>query len=115
MLTRIYRFEIIKEVARTNQSVVFEAKDPLDGSIVLLYEWAPNPAQFDAAADRFSQISPSLPGVEAFTSDTLFYFSAPNRAIADAALGTLQAQQLFTGPWYVSAQPPPPPKPAPAP
>jgi hypothetical protein len=115
MLKRIYRFEIDREASRDNQSVVYEARDQLDDSAVWLYEWEPEASDAAAAADRFSQVIPSLEDVEAFTSETHFYLATKSREQALAALPILRGQRLFTGAWPGMAPPPVPPAPTPAP
>lgn len=94
----IYRFEVLKEVARAGSNVVYEARDTSDSSLLKLYEWTPLPDEAAAAFEKFSRVRDQLNGVEAFANSHRLYLAGP-QGDAKRALELLQAYKLFPGVW----------------
>ncbi|HZI56756.1 MAG TPA: hypothetical protein VFF39_08275 [Verrucomicrobiae bacterium] len=100
MSFNIYRFEILRELNRSEGIVVYEARDIGDPSLLRLYEWTPSPDEFDDAEDRFAraaaQMMSQFEGVEAFRLASHFYLAACEDQ-AERALRILRNYKLFAG------------------
>lgn len=97
MLT-VYRFELLRELWRSESKGVFEARDSFDGSVLLLCQWTPVSAELSDSKSRFLAITDSLTNVEAFSSGSALYLAGQQEALS-VVLETLQSQGLFSGEW----------------
>jgi hypothetical protein len=99
MARKIYnRFEILKESAGSPSNIAYKAQD-LDGSIVQLLEWTPEPGALAVSKAKLNDYRDEVPDVEVFSSGASLYIASATAAGALAAVQKLQSWDLFLGPW----------------